>query len=863
MILLRAQTGHDFSQYKPSTVHRRIERRMAVNQTDTINGYVEYAQQKPEEMDALFRDLLIGVTSFFRDTEAFKFLEEQTIPKFFTGDPVDGAIRVWAPGCSTGEEAYTLAILLAERQDALKTNFDIQIFGTDIDIEAIATARAGFYPASIAVDISPERLARFFSTESNGSVYSINKSIRDMLVFSEQNVIKDPPFSKLDLISCRNLMIYMGGELQQKLIPLFHYALCPDGFLFLGTSETMGEFGELFAVQDRKFKVYQRKKIPIGTQRMALSSFLPPMVRRDAALSPVVGKVTGLGKLSLRVLTEQALLRQLAPTAALVNAHGDIYYIHGRTGLYLEPTSGAAGVNNILKMAREGLRKDLSVALHTAATNHEPVSYQGLRVKTNGGRTAVNLSVHRVKNDSAEHRDAFMYLVTLEQDQPRERLAVHQETTLVSGEGADAKDEDERIAVLQRELEVKEKYLQSTNEELETSNEELKSSNEEMQSVNEELQSTNEELETSKEELQSVNEELATVNAELQTKVLELTQLNNDMNNLLSGSGIATIFVDLQLNILRFTPTSIKIVNLITGDIGRPVAHVVSNLASYDGMAADAQAVLDTLIPKEVEVQTTEDKWYTLRIQPYRTIENVIEGVVITFVDITERKRVEESRRESEGKFKAIFELSPNAIMLSNAAGDISDVNRAMTEVTGYTKEEIKTLGGGAIIAPEVLETTIIDWNAQVEEKGSFNVETLWVDKNDQRIPVSVLGKTIEIAGKESFEVIAADISERKQAELALRESEAKLRQAQKLESVGRLAGGVAHDFNNLLTTIIGYSELISEEQYLTMLTKERVQEIRDSADRAAALVRQLLAFSRKQVQLLNITAWRLWHLVP
>ena len=323
-ILLRAQTGHDFSQYKPSTIHRRIERRMAVHQIETMDGYVKCLQQTPVEVDALFRDLLIGVTNFFRDPEAFKALEEQVIPKLFAGKPASAMISVWAPGCSTGEEAYSLAILLAERQEALKQGFQVQVFATDIDSKAIATARAGLYPANIAADLSSERLARFFAAKPDGSAFRIHKGIRDMMVFSEHNVIKDPPFSKLDLISCRNLLIYMGGDLQKKVIPLFHYALKPGGMLFLGTSETVGEFGDLFVALDRKSKLYQRKEDFRGAQRAALGRFFPPMTAIDVALPRAAGKTADGGKRPLRELTEQALLQQVAPAGALVNEHGDI-----------------------------------------------------------------------------------------------------------------------------------------------------------------------------------------------------------------------------------------------------------------------------------------------------------------------------------------------------------------------------------------------------------------------------------------------------------------------------------------------------------------------------------------------------------
>ena len=395
-ILLRAQTGHDFSQYKPSTIHRRIERRMAVHQIETMDGYVKYLQQTPAEVEALFRDLLIGVTSFFRDPEAFKALEDQVIPKLFAGKTASDVIRVWSPGCSTGEEAYSLAILLAERAEAMKQSFKVQIFATDIDSLAITTARAGLYPASIAADISPERLARFFAVEPDGKAYRIHKGIRDMLVFSEQDVIRDPPFSKLDLISCRNLLIYMGGDLQKKLIPLFHYALNPEGFLFLGTSESVGEFGDLFVALDRKLKLYQRKKDIQGAQRATLGRFMPPMTAVDVALPQSAAKKADTGKTSLRDLTEKTLLEQVAPAAALVNDQGDILYLHGRTGLFLEPTPGESGINNILRMAREGLQRDLTTALHKAASRKEIVHYSGLRVKTNGDLTTVNLTIRPV-----------------------------------------------------------------------------------------------------------------------------------------------------------------------------------------------------------------------------------------------------------------------------------------------------------------------------------------------------------------------------------------------------------------------------------------------------------------------------------
>lgn len=662
-ILLRSQTGHDFSQYKANTVQRRIERRMAVHQIATMGEYVRYLQQAPAEVEALFRDLLIGVTRFFRDPEAFLALEERVIPRLFSGKPPGALIRIWVPGCSTGEEAYSLAILLQEHMDVAKQSATVQIFATDIDSQAIATARAGLYPASIAADISRERLARFFAAEPGGGAYRIHKAIRDMLVFSEQDVIKDPPFSKLDLISCRNLLIYMDGDLQKKLIPLFHYALNPGGMLFLGTSETTGDFMDLFGVVDRKSRLYRRKEVSQVERIAGRGPFFSPVAAMEAARPRAAGKPPSLEKRSLREVTEQAILHLVAPAGALVNRQGDVLYIHGRTGMALEPAPGEAGPSNLLKMAREGLRQELASALHRAAGTGEVVRCRGLRARTNGGFVTIHLSVHPVglRPELAEGTDPAppggpLFLVILEaapppDPQPSEPASPPGSPPPEPGSG----HPEESVASLQLELRAKDEYLQAAIEELETSNEELKSSNEEMQSVNEELQSTNEELETSKEELQSVNEELATVNAELQTKVADLSRANNDMNNLLAGTGIATIFVDHQLRILRFTPAATQIINLIPSDVGRPVGHIVSNLTGYSSLLEDARLVLDTLIPKVLEVQTTEGAWYTLRLQPYRTLDNVIEGAVITFVDITETRKAQEALRRNEERVRAIL----------------------------------------------------------------------------------------------------------------------------------------------------------------------------------------------------------------
>ncbi|MBI5558824.1 MAG: PAS domain-containing protein [Deltaproteobacteria bacterium] len=682
-ILLRDQVGHDFSEYKTNTVIRRVERRMLVHQIERLEEYVLFLQKNPLEAQALFRDLLIGVTSFFRDPEAFAALATYIGPRLFAGRPADAPIRVWVPACSSGEEAYSLAILLQEQMEELKRYFTVQIFATDIDSRSIETARCGLYPASIAGDVSRDRLARFFTLQADGGTYRINKVIRDMLVFSEQNLIKDPPFSRLDLVSCRNLLIYMNGALQKKLIPLFHYALNPGGLLFLGTSESVGDCRDLFTPLDRKAKLYFSKKNGAqGEQRLVLRKFIKPLPAQ--ALPRDTGLTDAQRLLTRQELTERVLLHCYSPASVLVSKNGEILYIHGRTGKYLEMAAGDIGVN-ILKMAREGLRRDLTTALHTAVTHKEPVFRSGLRVKTNGDFSRVNLTVHPVAPGSAEGCDAsdpqgahsvtelktgrqvtadpFQYLVVLEEVQAAEGASAGRADIANSLEPTDTQDSQALITALRQELQAKEEYLQSTTEE---------------------LQSSNEELETSKEELQSINEELTTVNAELQNKVFELQRANNDMNNLLAGTGVGTVFVDKQLLIQRFTPAATQLINLIPTDVGRPVGHTVTNLVNYNSLEEDAKSVLNSLAPMEIEVQTKSGAWFLMCIRPYRTQENVAEGVVINFVEISKMVAAQESLR----RLAVVVNDSHDAVTLQDLQGRILAWNNAAQRMYGWSEPE-------------------------------------------------------------------------------------------------------------------------------------------------------------------------------
>ena len=702
-VLLRARTTHDFSLYKPNTILRRIERRMAVHQIASMADYVRHLQRQPDEVDALFRDLLIGVTNFFRDPDAFAALESQITHTLLTGKGRGDTIRIWTTGCSTGEEAYSIAILLQECMDAAKVSYKAQIFATDIDAQAIARARTGVYRASVATDITPARLARFFTFDHERDAYRINKAIRDMIVFSEHDLIKDPPFSKLDLISCRNLLIYLGPELQKRIIPLFHYALQPGGVLFLGTSESVGEYGALFSTLDRKAKLYQRQEDPHGARRAALSRLLPSPAAVEEVVARTPVKAASPARLPLREWTEQTLLEQIAPAGALVNRQGDIVYLHGRTGGYLELAPGVSGINNILEMACEGLREPLATALTKATTSGELVRCPGLRVRSRDHVTLVNLTVRPVVGSPGITPDAPLYLVVLEEAPPPAPEATQTAPGLSGTQGPHAEN-DAYVLALRRELRSKEAFLQKANEELASANEELKSSNEELQSLNEEFQSTNEELETSKEELQSVNEELATVNAELQVKVMDLSQSNNDMNNLLAGTGIGTVFVDFELRILRFTPAAAEIIHLIPSDVGRPVAHFATELTGYENLVANLKSVLDTLVPKEVDVQARQGHWYRMRILPYRTLDNVIEGVVMTFVDITALKQSEEALVQAARELQRLAVVvrdANDAILVQDLEGRILAWNPGAVRLYGWTEAEALRMNINELVPQE------------------------------------------------------------------------------------------------------------------------------------------------------------------
>lgn len=625
--LVRNRTKHDLSLYKSSTLRRRIERRMAVHSLGTLDAYVAFLRENPQEIDYLFREMLIGVTGFFRDPEVWQELKDQVLPDLLARRPPEANhLRAWVVGCSTGEEAYSLAIVFREVLEALPEAraCSLQIFATDLNADAIAIARTGRYPAEISADVSAERLARFFTPQVNG--FLIEKSIREMVLFAQHDVILDPPFTKLEILSCRNLMIYFNAALQRRLVPLFHYSLLPGGVLVLGGSETVGRWHALFTPFGPKSKIYRR-----GTSSSPTAPMEFPVKPRTAiqfnAQESTVSQSPGYPP-NLQTLADQVLLRKFSPPAVLVNQSGDIVYINGRTGRYLEPAAGKANWN-IHVMAHPDIRTQLTVALRTVLKEQKTIEIEDLRLK-DYPQHMLNITLQSL--DEPKRLAGLVMIVFRELDAPS--------TGRSRGKRAAAMDK-----TLSAELERAREEMRALREEMNASQEELQAANEELQSTNEELQSANEELTTSKEEAQSMNEELQTINNELQTRLDELALAQSDMQNLLNSTDIATLFLDNDLNVRRFTEQVTRVIHLRESDIGRPLSDLASTLV-YPQLYADVKETLRTLAFCERQIPTTDGHWYSMRIMPYRTLNNVIQGAVITFIDISAAKELESRLRK-------------------------------------------------------------------------------------------------------------------------------------------------------------------------------------------------------------------------
>ncbi|MEZ8187206.1 chemotaxis protein CheB [Shewanella sp. 5S214] len=622
IIILRGRSGNDFSLYKKNTIYRRIERRMDLHQLKNIELYAHYLRDNPQEQDLLFKEILIGVTHFFRDQKVWAQLKRVSLPALLAHYPQGKQLRAWVTACSTGEEAYSLAMTIMDVLDDVKPkgHFTLQVFATDLGEDAINVARKGYYPASIEADVSPEQLNRYFIKDGSG--YRINKRIRDMVIFAPQNIIMDPPFTKLDIVTCRNLLIYLGPELQKKLIPLFHYSLTSQGMLILGSAETIGHYTSLFSELKENTRIYTRIDGPAPQTEVDFLPRIFPIISLVESEPERTSKMTTTIT-NLQMQADQLLLQHFSPAAVLVNAAGDIIYINGRTGKYLEPAAGKANWN-IHVMVREELQYQLDLAMKNAQMQVDPVIIKNLSIDT----CTINLTVQAISKPKALLGLMMVVFTEVAKPPPYPR-----------------RKSDSLAKETQAELQQAYDEIQSLREQMQSSQEELRSANEELQSANEELQSTNEELTTSKEEMQSMNEELQTVNNELQSKVDDLSWVNNDMKNLLNSTQIATIFLDNELHVRRFTNYATHLFKLIQSDVGRALSDIVTEL-DYVLLQEDSKEVLKTLIFIEKEITAKNQRWFKVRIMPYRTQDDVIDGVVITFTDISEAKLLESELRK-------------------------------------------------------------------------------------------------------------------------------------------------------------------------------------------------------------------------
>ncbi len=763
-VLIRAQTGHDFSHYKESTIVRRIEKRIVGTQLVTAAHYVRYLQQNSAEVDRLFREFLIGVTSFFREPKAFLHLEKEAIPEILKDKNPSQPVRIWVPGCATGEEAYSIAMLVQEQIQARGQDTRVQVFASDIDAEAIQKARSGVYGCAIEADVTAKRLKRFFTRD--GNTYVIRDEIREMMVFADQNLIKDPPFSRIDLISCRNLLIYLEADLTKHMLPLFYDSLVDGGYLFLGSAETVGEFSDIFKTVDLKSKLFKCKKSVNQPPRRRI---LHPVVTSGPTRLITASQEKALQKKhdpDFQSMAEQTLLRSFSAACAVIDENRDVLYIHGRTGKYLEPASGAASTN-ILEMAREGLRIDLTTAIHQVMTEKKEVICKALQVKSNGDMNTVDVTVIPVPLDSSQ---ALLAVVFQEVEPPQAQLPAKATDTI-------SEKTRQYILGLENELRDTKENLMRTIHELESANAEQKSTNEELQSSNEELQSTNEELQTAKEELQSTTEELSILNGELEIRINELGRANSDIFNLLASTEIATIFLNEELQVSNFTPAVTKLVPLTENDIGRNLSHFAINL-KYDRLLEDAEAVLDTLVPVEQEVQSRNGHWYLLRVLPYRTPERVIQGVVINLLDIHPQKTAEQLAGKQRDYYETILDSIHDGVWVSDRDDVIRYVNKGMEAIAGVARQAVS----GVRVLEDFSEATIKYFSAHYlkakETLTPVYYEAVSVTTPEGRESLQSGWLIPQVRDNQYDGIICSvlDVTESKTAEDALKKSEEKWR---------------------------------------------------------------------------------------
>jgi two-component system CheB/CheR fusion protein len=771
--LLHRGTGVDFAQYKQNTIKRRLLRRMMLDGFDKLGDYARHLAENPHEVQKVYEDILINVTGFFREPEAFEALQKVVFPAILRDRPAGDPIRVWIPGCATGEEAYSIAISLVEFLGDMAANMSIQIFATDVEDLVIDRARSGIYPEGVAADVSPERLRRFFVKLAPS--YQVSKTIRDMCVFARQNLVKDPPFSRLDLISCRNVLIYFGPVLQQRVIPIFHFALKPNGFLILGKSEALGPFTDFFTLVDHKHKIYARRPMP-------LHAVLPTFAAGPGALPELTQRVQPPQKADrgadLLQEADRVVLARYAPAGIIIDEEMKILHFRGHTGPYLEPAPGEASLQ-LLKMAREGLGMDLRAAVHAAIQGNSPVRREGVQVRYNGSVRRINLEVLPLRSMAAAALPRY-FLVLFEDVTPAspgpEAAQAPPKDKGLRGKRAALDDE---LKGLQNELAATKEYLQSVIEDKETSFEELKSTNEELLSANEELQSINQEMDTAKEELQSANEELSTLNEEVENRNQELAQANNDLTNLLTAVQIAIIILGPDLRIRRFNPMAQEMLFLIPSDQGRPLGDLKLGIDSAD-LEALTKEVLETLAVKELEVRARDGRWHSLRIRPYRTAANRIDGVVVTLVDIDTLKSSLEEVRSARNFAQSVVETCREALLVLDGTLRVVSANESFCRLFRVTPPEtlnrlIYELGDRQWDIPDLrrLLEEILPENTVLQD---YMVEHDFPKLGFRSMVLNARRLRQEEVGGELILLAMEDVTVRRQAEAALKESEQKLR---------------------------------------------------------------------------------------
>lgn len=755
--LVQSWTGHDFSSYKINTIQRRIERRMAMNNARGVADYLAFLNANPQEAQDLCREFLIGVTGFFRDPEAFAILGREVVPRLFAGRNADEPLRIWHPCCSTGEEAYSMAILIKEYLESQNCTAEVLIFASDLDEGALAQARAGQYSEAIEASVGPERLATWF-TRTNGG-YQVARQLREMVVFAHHSLIKDPPFSRLDLLVCRNGLIYLTSEMQKRLIPLFHHLLKPEGFLFLGASETIGQHTDLFIPVHKKWKIFQRREN--GRPGETIFPFSVPIPKPPGTIrSP---KSAGTREDIPAQRAEKILVERYAPPWVMVNEKYEVVHVSPRAARFLEVPVGEPS-RDILKMARKSLRPSLRAAIHTAFGEQRQVIFRGVKIVDGDGESTVNVLVEPLVTPAL----GATQVVVIFEPILAPLMAPSAHGVEIAPGGESSKDAlirqlEEQLCITHEQLQVTVEQLATSSEGFMSSSEELITINEEYQSMNEELQATNEELETSKEELQALNEELLAVNAELQQKVEELNRVNSDMENLFASSEIAAIFLDRQLAIKRFSPAMAAIFSLIPADLGRPFQNLAGKL-DWPALSRDALKVLGGHPIAEREVTTLkEGRCYLKRVLPYRNHEGAINGIVITLVDISGHKKAEETR----ARLAAIVESSDNAIISKGLDGRISTWNSSAERLFGYSAKEVIGKPIALLFPPELLaEEEQILGQLKAGERID-HLETVRLAKDGRRIDVSLTASPVRDASGRIIGAsqIARDITERKKEE--------------------------------------------------------------------------------------------------